>query len=133
MSSPSFNRVLCIDDFASPCRVAMAQTFAARAGGLLIRAPLQANESLWITQCGSIHTVGMRYAIDVVFLDRHGRVLRVAGDVRPWRMRIQPGAQSVVELQAGLARRHGIAEGCRLTTAECQPAPRHPDMQPSFT
>jgi len=67
--------------------------------GLLGRPPLHKGDALWLEPCGSIHTWGMRYAIDVLFLDRERRVLRVTRDVQPWRIAPAPaGTRSVVEL-----------------------------------
>jgi uncharacterized protein len=58
---------------------------------------------------------GMRYAIDVVFLDDAGRVLRVVHALQP--NRISPrvkGATSVLELPAGTVARVGLAEGAQV-------------------
>lgn len=87
-----------------------------RLRGLLFRRPLAADgsEALLIRPCNSIHTVGMRYALDVVFLDRGGTVLRVSEGVRPWRARIARGAHAVVELHHGAARRLAISPGDRI-------------------
>ncbi|MFN3653003.1 MAG: DUF192 domain-containing protein [Armatimonadota bacterium] len=72
--------------------------------GLLARPPLKPGEGLWLVPGGSIHTWGLRYAIDVLFLDRDLRVLRVARGVRPWRVALAPrGTAGVVELPAGAA------------------------------
>jgi len=95
-------------------RVRLADTFLTRALGLLVGTPLAAAEGLLIAPCASIHTFGMRYAIDVVFLDRQARVLRVCPDVRAGRMRIARGARGVLELRAGTAARHGLEAGVRL-------------------
>ncbi len=61
-----------------------------RMRGLLARAPLGVGEGLLIAPCNGIHTVGMRYAIDVVFIDRDGRVLRVTRALPP--LRCSPAA-----------------------------------------
>jgi uncharacterized membrane protein (UPF0127 family) len=82
--------------------------------GLLVGAPLEPTEGLLISPCSSIHTVGMRYPIDVVFMDREARVLRVCPEVRAGRMRFAPGARGVLELRSGVAARHGLAPGVRL-------------------
>ncbi len=55
----------------------IATRFTARARGLLGGPPLELDEALLIAPCSSIHTFGMRYPIDVVFLDRNARVVRV--------------------------------------------------------
>lgn len=116
ITQPPCHSVLCIDGVASTCRVTLAESFFARAVGLLARAPLNDNDSLWILHCGSIHTIGMRYAIDVVFLGEEDRVLRVAVAVQPLRMRMQRNARSVLEMHAGSAAQFGITTGSRLST-----------------
>lgn len=93
------------------CDVAVARSFMQRALGLLARPPLTPRQALWITRCDSVHTVGMRYAIDVVFLSRSCQVLRVAHAVPPLRFRLCRGAAAVVELRAGAAHALGILAG----------------------
>lgn len=87
-----------------------------RLRGLLFRRPLAADgtEALLIRPCNSIHTVGMRYALDVVFLDGAGTVLRVSECVRPWQARVGRGAHAVIEFHHGAARRLGISPGDRI-------------------
>ena len=70
--------------------VRIAGGFLQRARGLLLRPPLAENEALLLPGCASVHTFGMRYTIDVVFLDPLGRVLRVARSLRPWRVASHP-------------------------------------------
>ncbi|MEZ2299505.1 DUF192 domain-containing protein [Variovorax sp. RCC_210] len=85
-----------------------------RTRGLLGRPRISGSEGLLITRCSSVHTVGMRYAIDVVFLDRHGCVARVVEGLNPMRMAICLGAASVLELAAGQARRLALRPGLQL-------------------
>jgi len=104
-------------DCATPAgvlRVRVADSFVTRALGLLVGAPLDPGEGLLISPCASIHTIGMRYPIDVVFMDREARVLRVCADVRAGRMRFGRGARGVLELRSGIAERHGLGVGIRL-------------------
>ena len=77
-----------------------ASGFLSRARGLLGRERLRDDEALWIHPCGSVHTIGMRYPIDVVFIDREARVLRVCAEVRAGRIRFAPSARGVLELRA---------------------------------
>lgn len=95
-------------------RVRVAEHFWSRALGLLVGAPLEATEALLIAPCSSIHTIGMRYPIDVVFVDREARVLRVCPAVEKGRMRFARGARAVLELRSGVAAEHGLAPGVRL-------------------
>jgi uncharacterized membrane protein (UPF0127 family) len=98
-------------------RVRIAGGFLQRARGLLLRPPLGFDEALLLPGCASVHTFGMRYAIDVVFLDPLGRVLRVARALRPWRIASQSGAAAVLELKAGGAAAHQLYPGAVLDAA----------------
>jgi uncharacterized protein len=95
-------------------RCVVADRMWSRMKGLLGRRGLDEGEGLLIRPAPSIHTFFMRFPIDTVFLSKEGEVLKVAGDVRPWRMRSCRRAHSVLELGAGEAKRRGIAVGQRL-------------------
>lgn len=89
--------------------VKLANTFWSRLIGLLDRGSLGRNEGLLLEPCSSIHTVGMRFSIDVIFLDRASRVLGFADDVRPNRLRVSPrGTHKVLEIAVGNRSRTGI-------------------------
>jgi uncharacterized membrane protein (UPF0127 family) len=94
----------------TPLRIAHARTFGARLGGLLARPPLRDDEALYLAPCASVHTFFMRYAIDVAFVDRAGRVLKVV-TLAPWRAAGCVGAHAALELRAGQARCRGLAPG----------------------
>ena len=96
------------------CHVALAQSFLQRLRGLLGRPPLRAKQALWLAQCNSIHTLGMRYPIDVVFLDRAGKVTKVCEAVPPLAARGSLGANSALEFRAGEAMQLGIRPGMHL-------------------
>ena len=91
-------------------RVTVARTPWRRALGLLGRRALAAGEGLWLEPCAAVHTWGMRFAIDAVFLDAGGTVMRVV-TLSPWRMVWTPGARSVLELSAGAAAAAGLDAG----------------------
>ncbi|MHB8509977.1 MAG: DUF192 domain-containing protein [Candidatus Dormibacteria bacterium] len=70
--------------------------------GLMGRPRLETGRGLWLEPCGSIHMFFMRFAIDAVFVDRQGRVLRVLENLKPWRISpIVKHARAVIELPAG--------------------------------
>jgi uncharacterized membrane protein (UPF0127 family) len=79
----------------------VARNFRERRRGLAKMTPLPAGHGLRILKCNSIHTFGMRFALDLVWLARDGRVLRVDHDVGPRRMKLCVRARSVVETGAG--------------------------------
>src|SRR5262245_22677909 len=96
-------------------RLRSAHTHWTRRRGLLGTRGLEPGHGLWIKPCNQVHMFGMRYAIDVVFLDDEGRVLGMVHDLRP--NRISPrvaGATNVLELPAGTLARVGLAEGLRI-------------------
>jgi uncharacterized membrane protein (UPF0127 family) len=92
-------------------RCVVADSVGTRMRGLLGRAELPAQEGLLLQPAGSIHTHFMRFAIDVVFLDRDRRVIDLRSSVAPWRMARSRGAKAVLELRAGEAARRGIEIG----------------------
>ncbi|HEB59100.1 MAG TPA: DUF192 domain-containing protein [Gammaproteobacteria bacterium] len=92
-----------------------------RMRGLLARRPLEDDEALWIEPCPSVHTLGMRYAIDVVFIDHDGRVRKVVEALKPFRFAACRGARTTVELAAGVAGRLGIEPGMVLAWQEGKP------------
>lgn len=82
--------------------VQMACSFKSRCLGLLRRSAIPEQAGLLLVPGGSIHTLGMRCTIDVVFLNRQMRVLGLAEGVPPWRIRLAPkGTRRVLELAAG--------------------------------
>ena len=78
-----------------------ARTSRQRRRGLARMTPLPAGYGLRILKCNSIHTFGMRFALDLVWLARDGRVLRVDHGVAARRMKLCVRARSVVETVAG--------------------------------
>ena len=96
-------------------RAAMARTLMARMKGLLGHRSLGAQEALILPQCHSIHTLGMRFAIDAVFVDRAWRVVAMRPHLRPGRL-LWPvfNAWGVVELADGTLDRAGLLVGDQL-------------------
>jgi uncharacterized protein len=88
-----------------------------RLRGLLGRPGLLPGEGLLLRPSPSIHTWFMRFPIDAVFVDADGTVVRIAGDLRPWRAAGRRGARAVLELPAGECERHGLKPGDRLLFA----------------
>lgn len=91
-----------------------AENFATRLLGLLARPRLKPGEALYLAPCASVHTVFMRYSIDVAFVDREGRVLKLVKDLRPFRAAGCWRAHGAVEFAAGETARLGIGEGSWL-------------------
>lgn len=83
-----------------PARMHVAERFLDRLLGMTVRRP-QTGEGeplvMVFPRCASVHTCFMRYPLDIVFVDREGRVLRLVEGVGPWRSVRCPGAAAVLE------------------------------------
>jgi len=77
----------------------VAETFAERAKGLIGRRSLDPGRGLLIPRCNAIHTFFMRFPIDAIFLDRHGRVVKTVRNIRPWRLWVWGGFSAVKVLE----------------------------------
>jgi uncharacterized membrane protein (UPF0127 family) len=94
--------------------VSITETARERMRGLLGHDQLSADHALLIKRCGSVHTFGMRFAIDVVFLDRFERAVAVHHDVGKRRMLFNFRATQALEMPAGAARKLGLSVGDQL-------------------
>ena len=90
----------------------------ARMKGLLGGSQLPAGEGILLRPASSVHTWFMRFPIDVVFLDRELRVLRIVPALPPWKVAARRGAHAVLELAAGECERRGVREGELLRLIE---------------
>jgi uncharacterized membrane protein (UPF0127 family) len=80
--------------------VAVAIDFPSRLLGLAGLARAQAGAGLLIPRCGSVHTFGMRFDLDLFFLDRRQRLLAVRLGMPPRRLARHPGAAAILEVPA---------------------------------
>jgi uncharacterized membrane protein (UPF0127 family) len=94
--------------------VDIADTSAKRRTGLLKHSSLASGEGLWIVPCEAIHTFGMKFPIDIAFLNRKRRVVKIRRDMVRRRMAFCLTAHSVLELPAGTLERTGTQPGDQL-------------------
>ena len=89
--------------------VVKANTWLKRLVGLLGHSSLDDSEAMLFEPGGGIHTVGMRFPIDVIYLDKDNGVLGIVVGMKPWRFSFAPkGTKAVLELSSGNAKRTGI-------------------------
>jgi uncharacterized protein len=92
----------------------VADTSASRRRGLLKHSGLAAGEGLWIVPCEAVHTFGMKFPIDVAFLSKSRKVLKIRRDMGRRGIALCMRAHSVLELPAGTLQRSGTDVGDQL-------------------
>ncbi len=95
--------------------VERADSIWARMRGLLGRRLLHEGRGFLIPACRSVHTMFMRFPIDVIYIDKAMMVRRVRENMKPFRLSFCAGASAVLELSSGGARRLGIESGTRIS------------------
>jgi uncharacterized membrane protein (UPF0127 family) len=125
--------------------VRIAYSLGARLRALSRERSLPTRAGLLLTPARGIHTLGMRFAVDVVFLTPQMRVIGLAPCVQPWRVLLAPrGTGRVLELAAGQIAATGLKPGAFIVVesnqSECQGSPiafslrlplRHEDRNPA--
>jgi uncharacterized protein len=100
-------------------RIRVATSLRDRTVGLLGTSSLERGAGLWIEGAPSIHMFFMRYPIDAVFVNAHGRVTKVVPELRPWRVVWWArGAKDCLELPSGAAAASGTQVGDELRRVE---------------
>lgn len=94
----------------------------ARRRGLLGRDSFPDGSAMIIAPSNAIHTFGMRFAIDMMFVRRNGVVVKVQQGVSPWRVAIAPLAYAAIELPAGALQRCDVRVGDILALVHCSDA-----------
>jgi uncharacterized membrane protein (UPF0127 family) len=94
--------------------VEIASSRRARRKGLLGRDRIELAEALVLTPCCAVHTAFMRMPIDVAFVDREGRVVRLVREMKPWNAALSLRAHAAIEFAAGSLRSHDLKLGDRL-------------------
>ena len=92
----------------------LAATFWRRLKGLLGTKELLPGQGLLLRPCNSVHTIGMAYSLDVIFLSHNFQVLQVVESLRPRRFACHFAAHQVLELPSGTIASCGIAPGQAL-------------------
>lgn len=95
-------------------QIGVAGDGATRRKGLLGRTNLSIGEGLWIVPCEAVHTFGMKFNIDLVYLNRRDRVVKVRPDVPPRRLSASLTAHSILELPSGTIQRTQTQPGDTL-------------------
>lgn len=101
--------------FLKEINILIADSFLTRFAGLMFRKKLPAATGLFLAPCNSVHMCFMRFAIDVVYLDKEYNIIKVVKHLRPWiGVSMYAKAWAVLEMTAGEAERCGLEVGKRL-------------------
>lgn len=92
----------------------VADTPSKRNTGLLKHQRLDPGHGMWIVPCKAVHSFWMKFAIDLVYLDRRKRVRKVRPSLVPWRLSGCLPAYSVLELPVGVIESSGTQPGDQL-------------------
>jgi uncharacterized membrane protein (UPF0127 family) len=99
-------------------RITLADSWWGRFRGFLGRSEPLPGDGILLAPCDSIHTFGMRFPLDVIFLDADGRVLGLHPVLRPWRIaRGKKGVRYVLEVPSGTIDATGTQLGDELSWA----------------
>lgn len=93
---------LVLDNKVLVTNLIVANKFLSRMVGLLGRKGLPDGSAMLLKPCSSIHTIGMQFALDVIFIDRNMSVVRTLRNLRPNRFALGGhGAYSAIEMETG--------------------------------
>jgi len=95
-------------------KLEIAGTGPKRSRGLLGRRGLETGQALWIVPCEAVHTFGMQFTLDLVYLDKEHRVKKIVRNIPPWRISGCLTAHSVIELAAGSVLEADVQPGDQL-------------------
>ena len=93
----------------------VADTASKRRTGLLKHQRLDPGQGMWIVPCEAVHSFGMKFPIDVIYLDRKRKVRKTRKVMVPWRISGCLLAHSVLELPAGTIAASGTQPGDQLS------------------
>jgi len=101
----------------------VADNMYRRVVGLLRDKALEHGDGLWIKPCNSIHSIGMRFHFDAIFLDKNLCVVHLMHEMKPWRVsKMVFSAQSVLEVPAGLISQTATEVGDQFEMIEGSPS-----------
>lgn len=106
------NYTMCSGEKMIAGDISKANHFFSRFRGLMFKKDMDVQQGLWIEPCNQVHTFNMRFAIDVIFIDKNNKILYIEDSMRPGKVsKVVRHARGVVELCAGRAAECGIKTG----------------------
>lgn len=103
-----------IENHPGTVTVFIASSFWEKLCGLLGTDSLAAHTGLLLRNCRAIHMFGMRYAIDLVYVDKEYRIAGLVREIQPWHMSFCLRARHTIELPAGTIEELSLQIGMTL-------------------
>ncbi len=95
--------------------VLIADSFFARLFGLMFRKEMPPAMALLLAPCSSVHMCFMRFAIDIIYIDKEYNIIKVVKNLKPWiGLSVCRKAWATLELNAGVAEQYGLKIGRKL-------------------
>lgn len=98
--------------------IAITQTFKERNRGLLALPKIRIDQGLLISPCRSVHTFAMQYPLDLVYLSKQLKVVKLVENIQPNRISCAITGHSTLELCAGTIARLQIKKDMHLTITD---------------
>lgn len=96
-------------------KIKIADSFVTRLEGLMFQKKLSQGTGLLLAPCNSVHMCFMRFAVDVIYIDKEYKIIKVVKDLKPWiGLSMCSKAWATLEMTAGEAERCGLAVGKKL-------------------
>lgn len=108
------NSQMMLNNTPLPVEIIVATSFLQRLKGLLFTESLSECYGMYIKPCSKVHSFGMAYALDIVFLNDKSNVVQL-DNLQIHRIRSCRGAKAVIELSQGSIEQHGIKLGDHLS------------------
>jgi uncharacterized protein len=115
---PRAVRIVAGDDLQVCSRCEVAESTIARMRGLLGRDGLEPGEGMLINPAPSVMTFFMRFPIDVVFIDKAYKIVKIVHSLGPWKTAGARGSSAALELPAGTAAALHLEPGMSLRLAD---------------
>lgn len=96
-------------------QVSLAKSFFTRLRGLLGRKRLTDNQGILIQPCRQVHTIGMAFPIDVIFISRKGVIVKIVSGLKPFSRASAKSAFYTLEVSSGMAAKLQLTEGDQLS------------------
>ena len=95
--------------------VKVTENFKERNRGLLALDKLENGQGLFITPCRSVHTFGMQYPLDLLYLNKALKIVKIIENLQPLRMSMALRGHSTLELNSGEVQRLGLSLGMQAS------------------